>query len=154
MSSPERLLAEIVAVTEALGVRALVAAGWARFGLDASLPDYVMLVDGHLDHAEVLPRCSAAVHHGGSSTTAAVAAAGLPSVVVSVLLDQSFWGSRVENAGVGVTFPFRRWSASRVERALATVLGDQHRERAAGLAHAVTGEDGATRTAELIESGR
>ena len=98
-----------------------------------------------------MPRCIAAVHHGGSGTTAAVTRAGIPSVVLSVFLDQPFWGWRLTQTGLGVTLPFRRLTPARLRAALACALDQERRERARAFAEVVAAEDGAALAAELIE---
>jgi sterol 3beta-glucosyltransferase len=148
--NPGELLDDLTAVTRGLGVRGLIGAGWTRYGVRREdLPETLYLVDEHLDHQQVLPRCVAAVHHGGSGTTAAVTRAGIPSVVVSVFLDQPFWGWRLTRSGLGTTFPYRTLTRTRLTRALSQVLTEDYRRRARAFA---AEEDGATRAADLIES--
>lgn len=103
---PRRMLADLAEVTRMLGVRGLIGAGWTAYD-DIDLPDHLYLERGHVDHERVLPQCVAAVHHGGAGTAATVTRAGIASVVVSVFLDQPFWGWRIAQAGLGSTFPFR-----------------------------------------------
>ncbi|TCO28232.1 sterol 3beta-glucosyltransferase [Kribbella steppae] len=150
--NPRALVDDLIAVTQELGVRGLIGAGWTRYGVRREeLPETLYLVDEHLDHQQVLPRCAAAVHHGGSGTTAAVTRAGIPSVVVSVFLDQPFWGWRLTQTGLGTTFPYRSLTRGRLTRALAEVLAEGYLTRARTFAAIVEPEDGATRAADLIE---
>ena len=55
-------------------------------------------------HEWVFPRCCAVIHHGGAGTTARVLQAGVPSVIVPILIgtDQPWWADRVEEIGCGV----------------------------------------------------
>jgi vancomycin aglycone glucosyltransferase len=41
------------------------------------------------------------VHHGGAGTTLAAARAGIPQVIVPHLLDQYYWGQRIQKIGLG-----------------------------------------------------
>jgi sterol 3beta-glucosyltransferase len=82
----------------------------------------VRIVAGPLDHADLLPRCRAAVHHGGAGTTHVGLMAGIPAVICSVFADQPFWGARVERLGVGTHLPFVRLDAASLEAALRTAL--------------------------------
>jgi sterol 3beta-glucosyltransferase len=148
---PDRMLADVAEVTAALGVRGLVVAGSGRFEA-IRIPSHLAVVGGYVDHERILSRCVAAVHHGGAGTTATVARAGIPQVVLSVFLDQPFWGWRVEEAGLGVTFPFRRLSRARLTRAVASVLDQEYADRARALGETLRAEDGAGVAAKAIES--
>ncbi len=77
--------------------------------------------------------------------------AGIPSVVVSVFLDQPFWGWRLTRSGLGTTFPYRTLTRARLTRALSQVLADSYVERARTFATVVQAEDGTGRAADLIE---
>ena len=149
---PRAALADVAAVTADLGVRGIVASGWTDYGVRPDeLPAHLLLLDGPVDHERLLPLCAAAVHHGGSGTTAAVARAGIPSVVLSVFLDQPFWGWRLETMGFGATMPLRRLTRARLARALGSVLDSRHRQRAHAYAAVLCAEDGAGRAADLLE---
>lgn len=153
---PAAAIAMVSRVTERLGVRALVSAGWGRLAADTA-PEGAVGAHVHgvgaLDHEAVLPRCRAAVHHGGAGTTAAALGAGLPSVVCSVFADQPFWGARLERLGVGAHVRF----ASLDERTLTSALG---RMLASGVATRATDLGGrlraeppaAGRAADLVEA--
>ncbi|MEZ4508892.1 MAG: glycosyltransferase [Eubacteriales bacterium] len=41
------------------------------------------------------------VHHGGAGTTAEALRAGKPNVIVPFIVDQQFWGRRVQALGAG-----------------------------------------------------
>jgi sterol 3beta-glucosyltransferase len=140
VTDPEAMMAIVLRVTEKLGVRAVVGAGWTN--LDAvkqGLPDRVRIVDA-VDHDWLLPRCSAAVHHGGSGTTVAALRAGLPSLVCSVFADQPFWGARVERLGAGVHLPFARFGEASLEAGLRKILTPEPRDRAVALGQAIADE--------------
>lgn len=149
---PAGLLRDLAGITARLGVRGLVGAGRTDFGdAAADLPEHLFVATSEFDHDRVLPRCRAAVHHGGAGTTAAVLRAGLPSVVASVFADQPFWGWRLEQAGLGVTFPFRRLSPARLGAALDRVLDEKPARRARAVGAAVRNEDGSRRAADAVE---
>jgi sterol 3beta-glucosyltransferase len=147
----ERTLALIRGVARALGVRALVGAGWARYPSRSLDGDGDIRVVGAIDHDTVLPRCQAAVHHGGGGTTATCVRAGLPAVVCSFSFDQPFWGRRLESRGVGRLLPFRELQVRTLSRALASLLADGPRDRARRLGAALQAEDAAGATADHIE---
>jgi sterol 3beta-glucosyltransferase len=113
VTDPEAMMAIVLRVTEKLGVRAVVGAGWTN--LDAvkqGLPDRVRIVDA-VDHDWLLPRCSAAVHHGGSG---------------------------VERLGAGVHLPFARFGEASLEAGLRKILTPEPRDRAVALGQAIADE--------------
>ncbi|EGX96501.1 UDP-glucose:sterol glycosyltransferase [Cordyceps militaris CM01] len=89
-------------------------------------------------HDWLFKQIDAAAHHGGSGTTGASLRAGLPTIIRPFFGDQYFFGSRVEDLGVGVwvkkwgTNSFGRalWEVTRNERMIikARVLGEQIRK--------------------------
>lgn len=87
---------------------------------------------------------AAVVHHGGAGTTGAALRAGSPAVVVPFLMDQPFWGARVEALGVGpAPIPRKNLTAARLADALRRAMDDRPmRERAASLGEAIRAEDG------------
>ncbi|MGW1346754.1 glycosyltransferase [Kribbella sp. NPDC002412] len=150
--NPQQLLDDITVIARQLGVRALIGAGRTEYGAaPGELSDQVFLATSELNHDLVLPRCAAAVHHGGSGTTAAVARAGIPSVVVSVFLDQPFWGWRLSQLGLGVDLPFRRLSRTRLAQALTQALDSTYTTRASAYGAVLRAENGPEQAADVIE---
>lgn len=152
VADPARLVGDVAAATEDLGLRAIVSSGWNTFEVD--VPDHVRLV-GAVDHAAVLPRCVAAVHHGGAGTTAAVLRAGIPSVVGWYSADQPVWGRLLADLGVGTSIRAGRLDRDRLREALGSVLMPVVRERAAEVAPMlVTPEVAVARAADALERAR
>ncbi len=151
VEDPAAVVALITEVSRALGVRALVSAGWGR--LQALEPDDpAVTVVGAVDHAAVFERCVAAVHHGGAGTVAASLGAGIPTVVCSVFADQPFWGARVVDAGVGAHLRFRDLDRAGLEQALRTALSPRVRDAAAELGPRLRpGPDAAREAADRVE---
>ncbi|KAL2268062.1 hypothetical protein VTJ83DRAFT_2908 [Remersonia thermophila] len=89
-------------------------------------------------HDWLFRQVDAAAHHGGSGTTGASLRAGIPTIIRPFFGDQYFFGSRVEDLGVGicldswgpVSFGRALWMATTCERliAKARVLGEQIRK--------------------------
>ena len=95
------------------------------------------------------------VHHGGFGTTAAVLRAGVPGVVVPHVIDQFYWGQRVERLGAGPKFIARgRLTPRRLAMAIGQAVKDQAlRQRAAELGEAIRAEpDGVQAAVRLIET--
>jgi sterol 3beta-glucosyltransferase len=129
---PAAIGAMITQVSQGLGVRALISAGWGRLpALEPAHPE--VRVIGAVDHSAVFPRCAAAVHHGGAGTVAASLGAAIPTVVCSVFADQPFWGARLLDAGVGAHLRFKDLDRARLDKALRTVLCPEVRNAAAAL---------------------
>jgi UDP:flavonoid glycosyltransferase YjiC (YdhE family) len=74
-------------------------------------------------------------------------------VLIPTFGDQSFWGRRVFELGVGPRpIPRRRLSAERLAEALRVATTDaEMRERAAVLGERIRSEDGVTRFVEAFE---
>ena len=85
----------------ACGKRVLLITGWASPPDD--LPEGCFCVKS-VPHEWVFDKCCAVIHHGGAGTTARVLQAGVPSVIVPILIgtDQPWWADRVEELDCGV----------------------------------------------------
>jgi sterol 3beta-glucosyltransferase len=131
--------------------RAILLSGWAGIGAK-DLPSNILRLDA-APHAWLYPRMRAVVHHGGAGTTAASLRAGIPTIVVPHLADQSFWGKRVELLGVGPrAIPREKLTAAALAAAIQTALSDEHmKQRAAALGTHIRAEDGVGRAVELIK---
>ena len=89
-------------------------------------------------HDWLFRQMDVAVHHGGAGTTGASLRAGVPTIIKPFFGDQFFFGSRVEDLGVGIcmkkinTSVFARalWDATHNERMItkARLLGEQIRK--------------------------
>jgi len=152
VTKPTATLRMIADVTGALGVRALVSAGWSGM-VDGDTDDgRVRLVEA-VNHEAVLPRCTMAVHHGGAGTTAASLRAGLPTMVCSVFADQPFWGTQVERLGVGSHIRFAALTEQTLRDGLGKAMEPAVRNRAQRLAESLRAESDATaRAADIVES--
>ncbi|BBZ69180.1 glycosyltransferase [Mycobacterium paraseoulense] len=114
VESPVDTVEMIGAACAELGERALICAGWSDFS-DVPLPEHVKVV-GAVNYAAVFPACRAVVHHGGSGTTAASLRAGVPTLILSMDVNQTVWGAQLKRLKVGTT---RRFSATTRETLLA-----------------------------------
>ncbi|UGT61223.1 glycosyltransferase [Nocardia asteroides] len=148
-----QVLAMVTEVSERLGRRALVSAGWSDLdAAEAESGDAVRVV-GPLAHDIVFPRCAAAVHHGGIGTTFESLRAGLPTLVCSVSFDQPMWGGQVERLGVGVHLPFAELDADRLTAGVRTLLEPETVARTRELAGRLAARsDAAERAADLVEA--
>lgn len=94
----ERAGRMIVDAVTATGRRCIVGAGWGGLG-EAVLPEGWRVVRD-APHALLFPRVAAVVHHGGSGTTAQALRAGVPQVILPLILDQYHHAHRLFVAGL------------------------------------------------------
>jgi UDP:flavonoid glycosyltransferase YjiC (YdhE family) len=84
--------------------RCLVLGGAAELFANGALPERFHAV-ASAPHRALFPRCAMVVHHGGSGTTAAVLRAGVPQVILPMLLDQFHHAHHLVRAGLGPRAP-------------------------------------------------
>lgn len=149
LGEPERYGRLVGRALRLAGVRGVVQTAWAGLSVDG---DDVLTV-GEVPHARLFPRMAAVVHHAGAGTTAAGMRAGVPAVPVPMMLDQSFWASRLTALGVSPgRIPFRQLSAEKLAAALRKAVEEpRYRHRARQLAALLDAEDGAGRVLTAVE---
>ncbi|KAF1816269.1 UDP-Glycosyltransferase/glycogen phosphorylase [Eremomyces bilateralis CBS 781.70] len=144
VEDPAALTKTVVDSVIKADVRCILSKGWSdRLGKkDASKPEVPLppeiLQIKSAPHDWLFRQVDAAAHHGGSGTTGASLRAGIPTIVKPFFGDQFFFGSRIEDLGVGIclkkinTSVFARalWEATHSERMIvkARVLGEQIRQ--------------------------
>lgn len=141
-----------LAATRTMGLRLIVAGGWARLDLSVASSEGVLTIRS-APHRALLPRVAAVAHHGGAGTTTAAARAGVPQLILPHILDQFYWAHRVETVGLGPTaVPADAATAPRVSRALQALIGNAaYADRARWLATRVSGRDGVPAAAARLE---
>ena len=151
VESPAETVAMIGSACTQLGERALICAGWSDFS-DVAHGDHVKLV-GAVNYAAVFPACRAVVHHGGSGTTAASLRAGVPTLVLSMDVNQTVWGAQLKRLKVGTT---RRFSATTRESLVADlrrILAPDYVARAREIAAQMTKPaESVVKAADLVEN--
>jgi UDP:flavonoid glycosyltransferase YjiC (YdhE family) len=151
VEAPADTLAMINATCAQLGERALICAGWTDFG-DVSQMDHVMVVSA-VNFAAVFPRCRAIVHHGGAGTTAIGLRAGVPSLILSMDVNQTVWGAAVKRLKVGTTRRFSSTSQETLVEDLRTILSQHYVARAREFAHRMTAPaESVAAAADLLEA--
>ncbi len=132
--------------------RAILQSGWGGLS-KADLPNHVLMVNS-VPHAWLFPRMAAVVHHGGAGTTAAGLRAGVPSIVIPFFGDQSFWGQRVADLGVGTTpIPRKQLTVENLAQAIDRAVTDPiMRQRAAELGAKIQAEDGIASVVAIVRS--
>jgi len=96
---------------------------------------------------------AAVVHHGGAGTTAEGLRAGVPTVVIPFIFDQSFWGARIKALGLGPDpIPLKKLTADRLAKAIKIAVTDPGmRQRAISCGEAIRAEDGTGNAVEIIK---
>jgi UDP:flavonoid glycosyltransferase YjiC (YdhE family) len=128
VSSPAETLAMISAACGELGERALVCSGWTDFG-DVPHHEHVKVV-GALNFAAIFPACRAVVHHGGAGTTAIGLRAGVPTLILSMDVNQTVWGAAVKRLKVGTTRRLSTTTQKSLVADLRTILAPSYIARA------------------------
>jgi UDP:flavonoid glycosyltransferase YjiC (YdhE family) len=93
------------------------------------------------------------VHHGGAGTTAEGLRAGVPTVVIPFVVDQSFWGKHVNALGVGPEpIPVKKLTADTLTDAIQSATTDSSmKDRAAALGKTIRAEDGVGNAVKIIK---
>jgi UDP:flavonoid glycosyltransferase YjiC (YdhE family) len=134
----------------ASGRRCLIATGWAGLGQQALPPGWRSVAAA--PHALLFPRLAAVVHHGGSGTTAQALRAGVPQVLLPLILDQYHHAHRLYLAGlVPKPVSMERIRAHQLEQAIAAAIAWPWAVRQA-TALRLQQSDGATQVAKHIET--
>ncbi|KAE8147555.1 sterol 3-beta-glucosyltransferase [Aspergillus avenaceus] len=108
VSDPSALTRTVVESVQKADVYCILSKGWSdRLGDPASakteipLPPEIFQIQS-APHDWLFSQIDAAAHHGGAGTTGASLRAGLPTIVKPFFGDQFFFGTRVEDLGVGI----------------------------------------------------
>ena len=152
VESAAETLAMIGAACAELGERALVCAGWSDF---SNVPQFEHVkVVGALSHAAIFPACLAVVHHGGAGTTAAGLRAGVPTLVLWMMLnDEPRWAACVKRLKVGSGRRFSAITTKSLVADLRTILAPQYVANAHEIATRMTKPtESAATAADLLEN--
>ncbi|KAI1207504.1 glycosyltransferase family 1 protein [Annulohypoxylon truncatum] len=119
---PAKMTQEVIDAVLKADVRCVLSKGWSdRIGnKDAATPEQEFPPEifqiKSAPHDWLFAQMDAAAHHGGSGTTGASLRAGIPTIIRPFFGDQFFFGSRVEDLGVGICL--KKWGANSFARAL------------------------------------
>lgn len=143
VTNSKQLTQNVVDAVLKADVRCILSKGWSdrldQKGanlVEIPLPPSMFQISS-APHDWLFKQIDAAVHHGGAGTTGASLRAGVPTIIKPFFGDQYFFGSRVEDLGVGIhikrvtenTLGRALWIACHDERMKekARVLGEQIR---------------------------
>lgn len=136
VESPADAIRMIGSACAQLNERALICAGWSDFS-DVPHGDHVKVVGG-VNYAAVFRACRAVVHHGGSGTTAASLRAGVPTLILSMDVNQRLWGAAVKRLKVGTARRFSSTTRKSLVKDLRRILAPEYATRARELAARMT----------------
>jgi sterol 3beta-glucosyltransferase len=134
------------------GQRGILLTGWGALS-KTDLPHNTIFQIDSVPHDWLFPHMAAIVHHGGAGTTATALRAGKPSIIIPfATADQTFWGRRVFELGVGPRpIPRKQLSAEGLAEAIhLAVSDDAMRSRAATLGQHLQSEDGVANAVEAF----
>jgi UDP:flavonoid glycosyltransferase YjiC (YdhE family) len=134
------------------GQRGILATGSGGLAADEGSKDIFFL--DSVPHDWLFPAVAAIVHHGGAGTTGAAIRAGKPQVICPFVGDQSFWGRRVADLGVGSPpIPQAKLTAGKLADAMQLAVTDNKiGQRALSLGETVRAENGIERAVTHILS--
>ena len=149
--NPQRVTQIVIEALRAANVRGVIATGWGGLKVDA-LPDRILKLE-YAPHDWLFPRMAAVVHHGGAGTTAAGIRAGCPTVVCPFFGDQTFWGRRVHELGVGTEpIPQNKLTVENLAAAIReSTFNPMLRKKAEALGERIRQEDGVAEAIVIVD---
>ena len=141
----------ITAACAQLGERALIAGGSHDLS-EIPHADHIKVVSA-VSHAAIFPACRAVVHHGGAGTTATGMRAGMPTLILSLAVDdQQIWAEAVTRLGVGAAREFFSTTLDLLVAELRSILTPEYATRAREVAAEMTKPtESVARAADLLE---
>ncbi|MBL4786443.1 MAG: glycosyltransferase family 1 protein [Cohaesibacteraceae bacterium] len=133
------------------GGRVLVDEGWGGIHTGDLPGNFCVIKD--VPHQELFKHVSAVVHHGGAGSTAAGLRAGLPTLIVSHIVDQPFWGARVHALQCGPKpIRMRHLTIGKLVKALDVLVSNSlYRQNAELLGLKLGNENGVSEAVDWIE---
>jgi len=152
VKDPRRTTKVILDALQRNGLRGILHAGWAGIGRQ-EMPDTVFQID-YAPYSWLFPRMAMIIHHGGSGTTSFGLRAGIPSMVISFVFDQHYWGKRIEELGVGPRpIRFAHLSVDNLSEGMQQGVSNiTMRHRAAELGQKIRAEQGIANAIQIIET--
>jgi UDP:flavonoid glycosyltransferase YjiC (YdhE family) len=131
------------------GWKLIIGAGWWKTGFQLlELPENerhdLLIFEGIIPHKLIFPYFDAIIHHGGSGTTHSAARAGIPQLILPVLIDQFYWVRRVHDLGLGPVSPGMGGAnlATLETKAIDLMTNAAYKENAEALKEKINEEDG------------
>ncbi|MDR0364854.1 MAG: glycosyltransferase [Bacteroidales bacterium] len=131
----------------------IVGSGWSRLGDRLEENEHLFLMKETIPHNLVFPKCDAVVHHGGTGTTHSVARQGKPQMLFPLILDQFYWGKRINDLKIGPPpAKIGKISMNDLEKNVKSLIENkQYQQNAHSLSQSMKQENAAKKFGELIE---
>jgi UDP:flavonoid glycosyltransferase YjiC (YdhE family) len=143
-------IAAIVKAVRLTGQRVVINRFWDEPTCFDNCEDILFI--GKYPHLDLFRDMSVIIHHGGAGTTATAAFCGIPQIIVPHLLDQYYWGAKVQQLQIGPK-PIRRskLKASSLAKAIETcIFNPQFQNNAQKIARMIHQTDSLEETVETI----
>jgi len=136
-----------------LDYRLIVGSGWSKTGSKLTTNRNLFVMDKAIPHKLIFPHCNAIIHHGGSGTTHSVSAAGIPQMIIPLIIDQEYWASRVKELGIGSGKIKISVSKENLKIRIADLIENKkYKENAVSLSKKMNEEDGINAFCDYIET--
>ncbi|MBN2801748.1 MAG: glycosyltransferase family 1 protein [Deltaproteobacteria bacterium] len=99
VKNPQKFTKMVLDAAKMANVRLVLSEGWTGLGQD-EMPSYAIKAP-QLSHDNLFKNMAAICHHGGAGTTHRAAKAGVPQLIMPIIVDQFFWGDRISKLNLG-----------------------------------------------------
>jgi sterol 3beta-glucosyltransferase len=137
-------------ILDETNLRIVFCQGWSVI---SGLPAHPNLfVVKHVNHEWLFPQCKMAVIHGGAGTVATVLKAKIPVIVISVFVDQPWWGKIIQDKKLGMHIPFKKLTQIRLLSAIEAGFTSEIIQNANDIGEKINQEDGLKQALTIIEN--
>lgn len=148
---PDKTTELIVNITKKSDVKIVLSKGWANLGNGFTDNENIMVISD-ISHHILFPKLSAIIHHGGAGTTSVSALAGTPQIIIPHLMDQYYWGKRINTLGLGPkAISKNKLSSDNLSKAInETIKNKDFKNNAIRLRNQLLLRDGLTEASNII----
>jgi len=142
--------AESVELSKRLQKRAVLLVG-KKQGHNLKIDKDVHIAD-YAPHSQLFPKAVAIIHHGGIGSTGCALRHGKLQLITPFNGDQFDNARRVQRLGISETLPIKKFNATRAEKLLGSLLGNEDAQiKASQIQSRLQNENGAKNAAEIID---
>jgi MGT family glycosyltransferase len=147
-----RVFGAIAAACQDLDVQLIIALGGGMSPEALGVLPGDPLVVGYAPQLDLLRRASLTITHAGLNTTLESLSNGVPMVAIPIANDQPGVAARIAWTGTGEVVPLKGISASKLQVAINTVLGNpSYRDNALRLQASIRQAGGVKQAADIVE---
>ncbi|GMO20095.1 MAG: glycosyltransferase [Spirochaetaceae bacterium] len=150
----ERICVLLYEICEKHDWKFIVGSGWSGLGKSLHDEERLFILNQVIPHKLFLPLCSAIIHHGGAGTTHSAARAGIPQLVVPMIIDQFYWAYRTGVLGLGPgAVKIKNVTKKTLEpKIFDLITNSNYKKNAKLLGEKIRGENGLEKAVDCIES--